>query len=175
MSDRFPYDLPSREALVKLAAETTKEDITSNFVSFDDMFFSPLQTIPGRTFIEMTNRKTGHKFWYMFRRLDLALVFGKTAIFKVVGPATPASIAAEINRSRNMVLGPDDLSFSQVTIPQRTNPFVYRLRAMTGSYAYYGEVDVLIEILDGGFGARLLEDGDLRLMEDGQIRQLQEG
>lgn len=175
MSDRFPYNLPSREALVRLAAETTGQDYESAFVSFDDMFFAPLQTVPGRTFIEMSDRKTGFKFWYMYRRLDLAIILGEGSLLRVVGVATPASIAREINRSRGMMFGPDDLSFSNVPIERHGyNVFRYRIPAMTGSYAYYGEVEIIIEVIDDGPSTRLLEDKMPRQLEDGEIRFLED-
>jgi hypothetical protein len=171
MSDRFPYNLPSREALVRLAREDTNEDIQSEHVNFEDMFFSPRPEIPGRTFIEMVNNRTKHKFWFVYRRLDMALVIGPNAHFKIDGLPTPANIAHEINRSRNMTFGPDDISFSNTVINATDDIFTYRLKAMTGSYAYFGEVDIEIELVGGNQYARFLETGEYRLTEAGLVRE----
>jgi hypothetical protein len=175
MNDRFPYDMPSRAALVRLAQEEMPmEGIEEDYVNFDDMFFAPLPAVPGRTFIEMTNRKTGRKFPYVYRRLDLQLTpIGRDAIIRVTGLPTPATIAKEINRSRNMHFGPDDLSFSNVVINSRDTSFKYTLKALMGSYAYYGEVEITVEVLDVNGWARYLEDGDPRLMETGDIREME--
>lgn len=174
MSDRFPYDLPSRDALVRLIQETTQSTITAETVTFEDMFFAPLQSVPGRTYIEMINTRTQRKEWYVFRRLDIKKVFGDTAVFRLMGRPSPASIAIEINRALNMQLGPDDISFSTALIELNGETVVkYMLRAMTGSYAYYGEVEITLEILSVSPYARVLEDGGIRLNENGGIRELE--
>jgi hypothetical protein len=174
-TDRFPYDMPSRDALVEQVNRDLQRNYKPNQVSFEDMFFAPLPAIPGRTFIEMTSRLTGLKEFFVYRRLDLAnpKALGTSTRIKVLGRPTPASIANEINRSRKMTFGPDDLSFSTVVINNSEETFVYRLKAMTGSYAYFGETDVIVEVLEANPYARYLEDGDARLMETGDIRELE--
>ncbi|MNT82045.1 hypothetical protein D3C72_2217230 [compost metagenome] len=72
-----------------------------------------------------------------------------------------------------MSFGPDDLSFSTVVINNTEETFVYRLKAMTGSYAYFGETDIIVEVMAANPYARYLEDGDPRLMETGEIRELE--
>jgi hypothetical protein len=174
-TDRFPYDMPSRDALVKQVNIDLKRNYKPDQVSFEDMFFAPLPAIPGRTFIEMTNRLTGLKEFFVYRRLDLAhpKALGTSTRITIVGLPTPASIAREINRSRKMTFGPDDISFSTVVISVKEASFVYRLKAMTGSYAYFGETDVIVDIVEANPYSRYLEDGDNRLMEDGDIREME--
>lgn len=174
-TDRFPYDMPSRDALVKQVNIDLGRDYKPNQVSFEDMFFAPLPAIPGRTFIEMTNRLTGLKEFFVYRRLDLAntKALGKNTRIRIVGLPTPAAIANEINRSRQMTFGPDDISFSTVVINEKGPTFTYRLKAMTGSYAYYGETDIIVDVLEGSPFARFLEDGEYRLTEAGVIRELE--
>ncbi|MBW6072771.1 hypothetical protein KZ856_38015, partial [Pseudomonas aeruginosa] len=98
---------------------------------------------------------------------------GPNPSIKLSGVATPAAIAEEINRSRKMTFGPDDLSFSTTVINTKDDVFEYELVAMTGSYAYFGSTIVTIEMVEGNQYARLLEDGGYRLMEDGLIRELE--
>ncbi|WDS62246.1 virion structural protein [Pseudomonas phage D6] len=174
-TDRFPFDTPSRDALVAQVNHDLKRNYKPNQVSFEDMFFAPLPAIPGRTFIEMTNLLTGLKEFFVYRRLDLAhpKVLGTSTRIKIVGLPTPANIAAEINRSRKMSFGPDDISFSTVVIENSEASFVYRLKAMTGSYPYYGETDIIVDVIDANPFARYLEDGDMRQLENGEIRELE--
>jgi len=174
-TDRFPFDTPSREALVEQVNHDLKRSYKPDQVSFEDMFFAPLPAIPGRTFIEMTNRLTGLKEFFVYRRLDLAhpKVLGTSTRIKIVGRPTPASIALEINRSRKMTFGADDVSFSTVVIDNSEASFVYTLKAMTGSYAYYGQTDIIVDVVEASPYARYLEDGDPRLLESGDIRELE--
>jgi len=134
-----------------------------------------LPAIPGRTFIEMTDRLSGRKEFFVYRRLDLAhpKALGMGTKITIFGLPTPAKIANEINRSRKMTFGPDDLSFSTVVITVKEDTFVYRLKAMAGSYAYFGETDILVEVIQENPHSRFLEDGDPRLMETGEYRELE--
>lgn len=174
-SDRFPFDMSSRDALVTQINIDLKRSYKPDQVTFEDMFFAPLPSIPGRTFIEMVDRLTGLKSYFVYRRLDLAhpKALGTNTRIKVLGLPTPASIAAEINRSRKMTFGPDDISFSTTVIQHDQDVFTYRLKAMTGSYAYFGETDILVEVVEANPWSRYLEDGDARLMETGEVRELE--
>lgn len=175
ITDRFPYDMPARDALVAQVNKDLKRNYKPSQVSFEDMFFAPLPAIPGRTFIEMTDHLTGLKFPFVYRRLELnhQKALGTNTRITVLGRPTPASIANEINRSRKMTFGPDDISFSNTVLPNTEDTFVYRLKAMTGSYAYCGETDIIVEVVEANPYARYLEDGDPRLMETGEIRELE--
>lgn len=174
MNDRFPYDLPPREALVELIRRTEDPSVTSDNVTFEDMFFSPTPTEPGRTFIEKVDTRTNRKKWYVYRRLDLRRVIGNGSTFHMLGRPTPANVAYEVNRSRNMKLGQDDVSFSTTAIDVGdVNPFPYNFAALTGSYVYFGNVDILLDILNVTPFARLMETGALRYNEDGAIRELE--
>lgn len=174
-TDRFPFDMPARDALVEQVNKDLKRNYKPEQVSFEDMFFAPLPAIPGRTFIEMTDHITGLKSFFTYRRLDLAhpKALGTNTKITVLGRPTPASIANEINRSRKMTFGPDDISFSTVVVSNEEVSFVYRVKAMTGSYAYFGETDIIVEVVEANPWARYLEDGDPRLMETGEIRELE--
>lgn len=156
--------------------ETPKhQHIESEYVSFEDLFFSPTTEIPGRTYIEMIDNKAGGiKDWFVLRRLDLKTVLGQNSIVRIIGQPSPAAIAEEINRSRNMLFGPDDISFSTNPIITTEEEFSYNLTAMTGSYAYYGSCTLIVQIISGAEDTRLLEDGSLRLIEDGETRQLEQ-
>ena len=175
MSDRFPYNLPSRAALCRLIRENpTYKDITDDLVTFEDLFHSPTSDVPGRTFLEMIDLRKQYKSWFIYRRLGLDLVLGKNSTISLMDIPSPASIAAEINRSRGMTFGPDDISFSTVPLVVKDNQIEYTLKAMLGSYAYYGECTITVNMVTRPGSARLLEDGSERLLEDGTIRQLEQ-
>ena len=120
MSDRFPYNLPSREALVELIRRSTnRPNLKDNYITFEDLFFSPTTLEPGRTLVEMIDRETSVKDWFEFRRLELsnARCLGPLVSVKIQGEPTPANIAKEINRARRMPFGPSDVSFSDEVLP----------------------------------------------------------
>lgn len=177
MSDRFPYNLPSRAALCRLIREKPiYRNIKDDQVTFEDMFHAPVEGVPGRTFIEMIDLLRQVKSWFVFRRLDLKISLVQNSTIKISGPPTPKAIAEEINRSRGMTFGPDDLSFSDSVIEGVGDNFVYELNAMLGSYAYFGSCLLNIEVLGGTQGDRLLETssgGIVRLLENGEGRELE--
>lgn len=176
MSDRFPYDMPSREALVELVRQSrNRPDLRDNFVTFEDLFFSPTLVEPGRTYIEMIDLITSHKEWFEFRRLDLSdrRCLGPQISIRVQGDATPANIAEEINRSRMMVFGPSDISFSDELIPHTGNTFEYDLTAMSGSYVYYGSTKVIVEVIPVSKWTRYKEDSGIRYTEEAIEREIE--
>lgn len=176
MSDRFPYNLPSREALVELVRRSNKRpNLKDEYVTFEDMFFSPTEVEPGRTYIEMIDRETSHKDWFEFRRLDFAdtRCFGPSLSIKVMGEPTPANIALEINRSFLRKLGPSDVSFSEELIPVIGNTFEYDFTALTGSYVYFGTTKVLVEIIPVSQWTRYTEAEKIRYTEDDITRELE--
>lgn len=176
MSDRFPYDRPSREALVELVRrDENRPDLRDDYVTFEDLFFSPTVVEPGRTYIEMIDLISSVKRWFEFRRLDLAdrRCLGPQISIRVQGDATPANIAAEINRSRKMEFGPSDVSFSDELIPHTGTTFEYDLVALTGSYAYFGTTKVLVEVIPTSRWSRYKEDGGIRYTEEGVERELE--
>ena len=175
MSDRFPYNLPSRAALCRLIREKPiYRDIKDDLVTFEDMFHAPVGGVPGRTFIEMIDLSTQIKSWFVFRRLDLKMALTKNSTIKIIGTPTPKAIAEEINRSRGMTFGPDDISFSTTPLVVKGDQVEYTLKAMLGSYAYYGECTITVSIVTPPGSTRLLEDGSERLLEDGTVRQLEQ-
>ena len=175
MSDRFPYNLPSRAALCRLIREKPiYRNIKDDLVTFEDMYHAPVAGVPGRTFIEMIDLSTQIKSWLVFRRLDLKIAVAPNTTINIIGQPTPKAIAEEINRSRGMTFGPDDISFSTTPLVGAGDQVEYTLKAMLGSYAYYGECTILVNIVGRPGNARLLEDGSERLLEDGTGRQLEQ-
>lgn len=176
MSDRFPYNMPSRAALVKLIRDDeNRPNLRDEDVSFEDIFFSPSQLEPGRTYIEMVDRLTQVKDWFVFRRLNLSdpACLGTELSIKIIGDPTPAAIAAEVNRSMNMTFGPDDVSFSTDFIPVSDGIFEYEMNAMMGSYAYFGKTTIQVQVLQSSRFTRFLEDGRIRYLENGVQRELE--
>lgn len=175
MSDRFPYNLPSREALcVEVRKLPQHARIEDRYVTFEDMIFSPTQRVPGRTYIEMVDLVTSTKSWHVYRRLDLSIALEPIVYIAIIGDVTPKIIAEELNRSRGMTFGPDDLSFSNEYIYPVGGKVEYELEAMVGSYAYYGQCTLIIDVFTSTDGIpRIEEDGDYRLLEDGTIRLLE--
>lgn len=176
MIDRFPYNLPSRVALVVLIRRlTNRPNLKDEDVSFEDIFFSPTEVEPGRTYIEMVDRSVQYKDWFVFRRLNLAdpACLGNELAITIVGDPTPAAIAREINRSMGMTFGPDDISFSEEYIPVSNGNFNYELRAMTGSYAYFGVTTINVKVVQSSRWNRYLQDGLIRYLQDGTPRQLE--
>lgn len=176
MSDRFPYNLPSREALVELVRRSeNRPDLRDNFVTFEDLFFSPTLVEPGRTYIEMVDLITSHKDWFEFRRLDLAdnRCLGPTINIIVQGNATPANIALEINRSRKMSFGESDVSFSDEVIAYTGDSFDYDFTALSGSYAYYGTTKVKVTVVPTSQWTRYTESDLIRYTEVGVERELE--
>lgn len=176
MSDRFPYNLPSREALVELIRRSTKRpELKDDLVTFEDLYFTPTLLEPGYTSIEMIDRQTSHKDWFEFRRLDLKdpRCLGPVVNIKIQGDPTPEAIALEINRARNMKFDASDLSFSDEQLPVFGTTFEYELVAMSGSYVYYGSTLVQVEILPTTLWTRYLEDGSIRYTEDDITRELE--
>lgn len=176
MSDRFPYNRSARAALVELIRRSdNRPDLRDDYVTFEDMFFSPTQLEPGRTYIEMIDLITSHKDWYEYRRLDLAdnRCLGPAISIIVQGNATPANIAREINRSRKMHFGESDVSFSDEIIPHTGNNFEYDFTALSGSYAYYGVTKVSVTVIPTSQWTRYKEDDAIRYTEEGIERELE--
>lgn len=176
MSDRFPYNLPPREALVELVRRSeNRPDLRDEFITFEDLFFSPTAPEPGRTYIEMIDRLSGHKSWFEYRRLDLSnpRCLGPVVNIKVQGAPTPASIATEINRSRKMNFGPSDVSFSDEIIPTTSTNFEYDLVALSGSYVFYGKTKIIVEVIPTSQWTRYTEDDVVRYTEAGIEREIE--
>lgn len=176
MSDRFPYNLPSRAALVQEVRDSeNRPDLKDSDVTFEDIFFSPTEVEPGRTYIEMVDRTTQIKDWFVYRRLNLSnpACLGESISIKLIGDPTPAAIALEINRSMGMTFGPSDVSFSDEFIQVPGESFQYELRALTGSYVYFGKTLVNVTVVPNSRWLRYLESGRIRYLEDGIPRQLE--
>lgn len=176
MSDRFPYNMPSRAALVELVRRSeNRPNLRDQDVTFEDIFFSPSQLEPGRTYIEMVDRLAQKKYWYVYRRLNLGdpACLGQDLNIKIMGDPTPAAIAAEVNRSMGMTFGPDDVSFSTDYIPVTEGRFEYEMHAMTGSYAYFGKTRLIVDVIPASRLTRYLENGRIRYLENGIQRLLE--
>lgn len=178
MSDRFPYNMLSRAALVELVRRVENDpDLRDDDVTFEDIFFSPTELEPGRTYIEMVNRLTKIKDWFVFRRLNLSdpYCLGTDLAIKIIGDLTPAAIAEEVNRSMGMSFGPDDVDFSTDFIPgaDGNGEYEYEMHALTGSYGYFGKTTIKVTVVQSTRWTRFLESGRIRYLEDGIARELE--
>lgn len=176
MSDRFPYNMQSREALVELVRRSeNKPDLKDDLVTFEDIFFAPSVLEPGRTYIELVDKVTQTKEWFVYRRLNLAdpYCLGETLSIKIIGDPSPYAIATEVNRVMGMTFGPSDVSFSMDYIPVPDGIFEYEMQAFTGSYAYFGKTKIKVEVLHSSRYTRFLQDGRIRYLEDGIARELE--
>ena len=180
MSLRFPFDLPSRQALIELIRrDRPSENLSDDHVLFEDLYFTPSEEEPGRTYIEMTNLKTGKKRPFLFRRLDINIILREYTLaeepyvrIELDGVITTAKIVDEINRKFNMHLNYDDVEVSYQPLTKRLNT-VYTLIMLAGSFAYYGFVPIYVNTTPEELGLRLLEDGTVRLLENGTPRRLE--
>lgn len=176
MSDRFPYDTRSREALVQLIrVSENMPNLRDDLVTFEDLYFAPTASEPGRTFIEMIDLETQIKSWYSYRRIDIAnqKCLGPAISIIIQGDPTPANIVREINRAYNMNFDPSDLSYSNELLPVRDNQFVYSMSTLSGSYVYYGTVKVSITVVPTSRWTRYTEIGYIRYTEDSIERTLE--
>lgn len=172
MEARFPYNLPSRQALCVEVRKLSKyKNIEDNLVTFEDIYFSPTAVTPGRTFIEMVDLQNNIKSWFTYRRLDLNIALSGSNVITLTGKVTSRNIVKEINRAFDMTFMEDDVEMSDDVLHLTDN--VYTLKALMGSYAYYGKVDITIRHPQIQDNARLLEDGSARLLEDGTVRLLE--
>lgn len=171
--NRFPYNMRSREALVELIRITHDGTLEDNLVTFEDIVYSPTSQEPGRTYIEMIDLRVNHKYWYAYRRLELDKVLPLNYSVTLTQRPTAAAIVNEINRGLNMNFGPDDTSFSNTLLTTTSEPFIYKMVAFSGSYAYCGAVNILVNQAIDETNVREEEDGTIRLEENGIIRRLE--
>lgn len=179
--ERFPYNLPSRQAMVALVQETKPEwRIYDTNVEFNSIRHVPMAGSPGRTFIEVVNRDLGVTRPYFYRRLDLAVTMEPSLTIPAprgdIG-ISPREIVEYLNAEYGLRLGRFDVDMSDRKIHPRTGEETrnYILRALPGSYVWFGEVEVLLEYDTGDIpdNVRLLESGSVRLLEDGGFRLLE--
>lgn len=171
-SDRFPYDLPSFKAMVELVQRTKPEwRAVAEYVRFMDLEHWPTLALPGRSFIEMENLLTRKKHFFMFKRLDMAVVLANTSIQLNV-PPTQRAIVDEINRTKGMFLGEIDTDYLTTRVGGGNSAFIYTLKAKPTSYVYYGQAQIAVN-LEHVVNARLLEDGSPRLLENSETRLLE--
>lgn len=171
----YDYDMPGREALVKLIQEAKpKLDVNQNNVDFGDPFYSPTQAEPGRTFIELFLLDRGTKAQFAYRRLDMAIAMGNPLQITVDGRVTTKNIVDEINRSRGFALDELDTDYDDYELAPIGTAIYYRMKAKPSSYVWYGETVVQVAPGSAIAGARLMEDESPRLMEAGNPRLLEE-
>lgn len=172
--NRFPYNMPGHEALVTLINETYPlYDLSYHTTQFGEPFFAPVGEIPGRTYVEADDLKTGRRFWFVYRRLDIAQAFTVTPSVQIEGDITPTRIVQALNHNYGMNFGPDDVRYSDYVMADAGETTIYRVRTLPGSRVWYGEI--LVECNSTGLptNVRLLESGQTRLLEDGSIRLLE--
>lgn len=175
MSDnQFPYNMQGHEALVRLINDTYPHyQMRPRTTVFGKPFFAPMEGIPGRTFIEAEATERNAFFWFVYRRLDLGVTFRDTPVIYIEGEITPRKIALELNRSYGMNFTERDVAFLDTPLVPLGMSTFYRLRALPGSYVWFGEA--VIDVLPLGIptDARLLESGAVRLMESGAFRLME--
>ncbi|MGB2135618.1 MAG: hypothetical protein ACPHYG_06460, partial [Flavobacteriales bacterium] len=170
----FPYNLPSRQALIRLIKETNPRfNLKEKYAHFEPPHFAPTDSVPGRTFIEVEQTDLNLKRWYVYRRLDFAVTFRNGINIKLEAPVTSRRIVEEINRTRNMALTEADVALNDQALTQPGMPATWTMKAKPESYVWFGEVSVYVEPLDRPANIRLLEDGSARLIESGKYRLLE--
>lgn len=174
--DRFPYNMPSRSALIQLVNDSYPSyGLNEQNTEFGIPYFSPTVDVPGRTYIEAENTLTNTKMWFVFRRLDIARSLqGLTTIY-IQGTITPRKIVEEINRAHEMNFSAVDVNMSDLQLVPNGQDAIYRLKANPGSYVWYGQVLIHAIAFNGLMGVRLMEDNTPRLMEDDTHRLMEEG
>jgi hypothetical protein len=173
-TDRFPYDLPSREALVTLIQQSRPAwGIESHTVDFDPPYYSPTVETPGRTFIEVYMLDKGIKTWFRYRRLDISKAIGERIIISIEGDITSRKIVEKINSRRAMVFGVDDVYMTDRVLGSADTALLYRMRAKANSAVWYGSTIIEVVPANQVANARLAEDGSTRITEDGETRTLE--
>ena len=172
--DRFPYNLPSHEATVRLINDTyPRANMLPKLTRFETPTSVPIEGEPGRSHIAVTNLRTGKRNEYYYRRLDIGVTFTDGMEIYVDGPITPRSIVEEINRAYEMNFGPDDLLMSNNQLVPLGSGVVYQMRAYARSLVWYGDVVVVANPSVMPTNVRLLENGTARLLEEGTYRLLE--
>lgn len=176
MTDRFPYDLPSREALIRLIQETYPSlNVKMHNSTVELPYFSPTINTPGRTFVEVHLNNKEQPLVFVYRRLDLDTALNSPSVI-VEGAITPRAIAERLNESRGMSFGPDDVSFSEVELGEEGEQITYRMKALPQSLVWYGETTVTANSATSGENTRVTESGDdIRVTEDGETRRIENG
>lgn len=173
-TDVFPYNLPSRQALIRLIQEThPRFNLKEKYAAFTDPYAAPTESIPGRTFVEVEQIDLNLKRWYVYRRLDLNVSFKGGITIKLETPVTSRKIVEEINRTRGMNITAEDVELDDVELGQPGYPVNFVLVAKPTSFVWYGSVPVYVESLDRPANIRILEDGSSRLVESGSYRMLE--
>lgn len=175
MSDnQFPYNMPGHEALVQLINDTYPHyQMRPRTTVFSKPFFTPITTIPGRTFIEAEATERNALFWFVYRRLDLGVTFAETPTIYIEGEITPRKIAEELNRTHGMNFSDRDVVWVDIPVVPLGQSVFYRLRALSDSYVWFGEAIIDVMPLGIPTDARLLENGAVRLMENGDFRLME--
>lgn len=173
--DRFPYNLPGRQALVRLINETYPSyRLDVAYTDFKPPFFSPTIQTPGRTFIQAENTEINADFWFVFRRLDLGILFPQNVEILVDGVITPRKIVEEINRSYDMSFDEEDVLMSNTQLVPLGHSAFYRMRSKAGSFVWYGSALIEVGPLHPPENARTLEDGvTFRFLENGDLREME--
>lgn len=173
-TDRFPYDLPSREALIRLINETYPDyELGDDTTEFNAPFFAPTSSIPGRTYIEAEATLLNRKHWFVYRRLDLGVTFPHVLTISVAGVITPRKIVEEVNRVYNMRFDPTDVRMDDFPLAPSGYSVTYRLRALPGSYVWFGSALIDVNAIDVPLNVRVSEEGVYRLSEEGTIRLME--
>lgn len=175
-SDRFPYDKESQEALAILLQETRPSwKVSAKKVQFKNFTHLPKDTVPGRTFVDVTLLDQGITTQFCYRRLNIGNALGPRVVLQVDGDITSRKIVKELNRKRLMQFSNIDVFISDRVLAREGEGITYRMRARPGSPVWYGETILEVEAVTPALplNIRLLEDGTPRLLEDGSFRLLE--
>ncbi len=172
--DLFPFGLSSHVALVTLIQKSNPQlRLDPAFCEFGDMYGSPTEAEPGRTFIEMTDHLNQVKGYFVYRRVPIDRVILCKNPIKVKTPLTPTTIIEEINRARRLALGPIDVPFSTLPTGTEDGVFDFKLEALPTSYLYIGSVVIPIQPIVIGGGHMRTETSALMIQEDGTFMMLE--
>jgi len=176
MSENFPYDLPSREALITLIDNTYPSlDLPNRSVSFDKQYFSPTMADPGRTFVETFLLGPKTKTWFSYSRLHFEDVYPENVQVSVPSdqPTTSRVVVEALNDQLGSTLDLSDVYYDDTELAPANTGFLYRLTALEGSFVFHGSV--IINVVPTSEETRYGENGTVLYMEDGTVKQMESG
>ena len=99
-------------------------------------------------------------------------VFAACIIEELLEPLYPKALVKEYTQKIIRDYFEDDVDMSDDLIDNASGEFTYTLKALTGSYAYYGKVEITISSSGIPENARRLENDTPRLLENGEFRSM---
>lgn len=176
-TDRFPYDIPSDEAMVILLNEvrpqwgaSTRNTRTGNYR------FLPTTVHPGRTITTVDLLDQGISRLFLYRRLAVNIAVGDMITLTIEGDVTSRKIVKELNKLRGMQFSNIDVFENDRVLARVGESITYRMRARPSSPVWYGETIITANAVPEEYplNSRITEDGILRLTENDAIRITEE-